>query len=185
VIYINPLGIWKWLKAGILTAIAIGLCFAYFSNPVLADASVGNAEPSLNANLVAYYPWLPYETTDETREVWEHHIDAWDARDLDAIMADYAGDSILINNNKVYRGIEEIRSVFEPLFWLFSHGENIIDPAVIEEEVIYITWHFTPYNDHLYDGTDSFVVQNGIIKYQTIASLLYEKYPVGEKNLDI
>ena len=100
-------------------------------------------------------------------------------------MADYAEDSILINNNKVYRGIEEISSVFEHLFWLFSHGENIIDPAVIEEEVIYITWHFTPDNDHLYDGTDSFVVQNSIIKYQTIASRLYETYPVGEKNLDI
>lgn len=179
-IYINTLGIWKWLKAGILTAIAIGLCLACFSAPVLADAYVGKAEPSLN-NLVAYYPWIPYDTTEETREVWEHHIEAWDARDLDAIMADYGEDSILIRNNIVFKGIEEIRGVFDGLFHLFDNGKNIIDPAALEEEIIYITWHFTPDNDREYYGTDSFVVQNGIIKYQTIASLLYEKYLVGEK----
>ena len=175
-ISINPLGIWKCLKAGILTtAIAIGLCLACFSNPVLADASVGNAEPISNANLVAYYPFAD-ETTQETKQVWAHHIEAWDARDLDAIMAGYGEDSILIRNNIVFKGLEEIRGVFDGLFQLFDNGNNIIDPAAIEEEVIYITWHFTPNNDREYYGTDSFVVQNGIIKYQTIASLLYEKY---------
>ncbi|NER04339.1 MAG: nuclear transport factor 2 family protein [Okeania sp. SIO3C4] len=115
---------------------------------------------------------------DETKKVWEHHIQAWDANDLDAIMADYTEDSILILNNTVKKGIEEVRSVFDNLFKLFSNGENIIEPAVIEGEVIYITWNFTPTNDQNYFGTDSFVVQNRIITYQTIASLLYKKYPV-------
>lgn len=182
-IYRNTQRIWKWLKAGILTtAIAIGLCLACFSAPVLADASVGNAEPSLNANLVAFYPWLRYDTTAETKKVWERHIEAWDARDLDGIMADYREDSILIRNNRVFKGIAEIRGVFDGLFGLFDNGKNIIDPAALEEEVIYITWHFTPDNDREYYGTDSFVVEKGVIKYQTIASLLYEKYLVGEKS---
>jgi len=177
---INPLGIWKWLKAGILTtAIAIGLGWACFSAPVLADASVGNAEPSWN-NLVAYHHCAD-ETTEETKKLWEHHINAWDARDLDGIMTEYREDSILIRNNIVFKGLAEIRGVFDGLFHLFDKGNNIIDPVVIEEEVIYFTWHFTPNNDHEYDGTDSLVVQNGIIKYQTIASLLYEKYLVAEK----
>ena len=121
------------------------------------------------------------KTTEETQKVWKHHIEAWDARDLDEIMADYSEDSILILNNTVYKGIEAVRGVFERLFQIFSNGENIIDPEVIEGEVIYITWHFTPTNDDTYFGTDSFVVQKSIIKYQTIASLLYEKYPVGWK----
>lgn len=176
-ISINTLGIGKWLKAGILTtAIAIGLCWACLANPVLADASVGNAEPISN-NLVAYYPGAD-ETTEETKKLWAHHIEAWNARDLDGIMTEYREDSILIRNNRVFKGIAEIRGVFDGLFGLFDNGNNIIDPAVLEEEVIYITWHFTPNNDREYYGTDSFVVQNGIIKYQTIASLLYEKYLV-------
>ncbi|MEQ8752446.1 MAG: nuclear transport factor 2 family protein [Coleofasciculus sp. G1-WW12-02] len=119
------------------------------------------------------------KTTEETKKVWKHHIEAWDAGDLDEIMADYGEDSILILNNTVYKGIEAVRGVFGRLFQIFSNGENIIDPEVIEGEVIYITWHFTPTNDDTYFGTDSFVVHKSMIKYQTIASLLYEKYPIG------
>ena len=117
-------------------------------------------------------------TVDETRQVWEEHIKAWDANDLDAIMVHYTEDSILILNNTVKKGTEAVRNVFDNLFKLFSNGENIIAPAVIEGEIIYITWNFTPTGDNSYFGTDSFVVQNGMIAYQTIASLLYEKYSV-------
>ena len=121
------------------------------------------------------------QKTEETKKVWQHHIEAWGAGDLDGIMADYAEDSILILNNTVYRGIEKIRGVFERLFKIFINGDNLIDTEVIEEEVIYITWHFTPTNDSERYGTDTLVVQNSIIKYQTIASILYEheKYSVG------
>ncbi len=177
-ISINLLGIWKWLKAGILTAIAIGLCFACFSNPVLADASVGNAELSLNANLAAYYLWLADETTEETRKVWEHHINAWDNSDLEDIVSDYSEDSILILNHTVYKGIDQVACVFDSLFEIFADDNNIIAPETIEGEVMYITWNYTPPNGHAYDGTDSFVVRNGIIEYQTIAFRLYETYPV-------
>ena len=41
---------------------------------------------------------------EETKKVWKHHIDAWDAGDLDGIMEDYCEDSIFIGNNKVYNG---------------------------------------------------------------------------------
>ena len=64
------------------------------------------------------------------------------------------------------------------IFELFSNGNNIIKPEVIEGEVVYITWKFTPTGDSSYFGTDSFVVQNENIAYQTIASTLYDKYEV-------
>ena len=86
----------------------------------------------------------------------------------------------MIVNNTVYRGNQKIRKVFEHLYNLFDSGENKIEPAVIEEEVIYITWFFKPTaeNGVGYYGTDSFIVHKGVIKYQTIASQLYDKYPV-------
>lgn len=117
-------------------------------------------------------------TADETKKVWAEHIQAWDARDLDGIMVHYTEESIMIVNNRVYRGTQAIRKVFQHLYNLFDNGENIITPAVIEEQVIYITWNFTPTNNSEYFGTDSFVVQKGMIKYQTIASKLYDTYPV-------
>ena len=117
-------------------------------------------------------------TVEETRKVWEEHIKAWDAGDLDAIMVHYTEDSVLILNNTVKKGTEAVRNVFDNLFELFSNGNNIIKPEVIEGEVVYITWKFTPTGDSSYFGTDSFVVQNENIAYQTIASTLYDKYEV-------
>lgn len=113
-----------------------------------------------------------------TAEVWQHHIDSWDRRDLDEIVSEYTDNSILIANNKIYRGPVEIRGVFSFLFQLFDNGNNIIDPAIVLERIAYITWHFTPNGDTEYYGTDSFVIEDGKIVYQTIASLLYEKYPM-------
>ncbi|NEP87351.1 MAG: nuclear transport factor 2 family protein [Okeania sp. SIO2C2] len=75
-------------------------------------------------------------TVDETKKVWEEHIQAWDARDLDAIMVHYTEDSIMILNSTVKRGIEEIRNVFDNLFKLFDSGDNTIAPVVIEGEVV-------------------------------------------------
>ncbi|MEQ8958849.1 MAG: nuclear transport factor 2 family protein [Coleofasciculus sp. C2-GNP5-27] len=120
-------------------------------------------------------------TKNDTTTVWDEHIQAWDADDLDAIMVHYTEDSVMIVNNTVYKGTEAIRKVFDHLFKLFNNGTNKIDPAVIAGEIIYITWHFQPEAEQgkEYYGTDTFVVQNGLIKYQTIASLLYEKYPVA------
>jgi ketosteroid isomerase-like protein len=120
----------------------------------------------------------------ETQRVWEEHIDAWGKSDLDAIMEHYTEESVMILNNSMLKGTKAIRNVFANLFKLFNDGENKIEPAVIEGEVIYIIWNFKPRSENgkSYFGTDSFVVQNGIIKYQTIASELYEKYTVTGQN---
>jgi len=171
----NLLEVVKRLKVWVVTA--IGLCFVGFSAPALADASVPNSEAIVNSNVLAYY-MADEDTTEETEAVWEHHIQAWDNSDLEEIMSDYSEDSILILNNTVYEGIDQVAGVFDRLFDIFADGNNIIAPETIEGEVIYITWNYTPPNDHAYDGTDSFVVRNGIIEYQTIASRLYETYPV-------
>ncbi|MEO1558457.1 MAG: nuclear transport factor 2 family protein [Cyanobacteria bacterium J06632_19] len=120
----------------------------------------------------------------ETEKVWQEHIEAWDASDLDGIMEHYTEESIMILNNSVVQGTKGIRNVFANLFKLFNDGENKIDPAVIEGEVIYILWNFKPgpENGKSYFGSDTFVVQNSIITYQTIASQLYEKYTVIGQN---
>ncbi|MEB3281787.1 MAG: nuclear transport factor 2 family protein [Lyngbya sp.] len=176
-ISMNLLEILKRLKAWVVTSLAVLLCSAYFSAPVLADASVPNSEPIFNSNFLAYY-MADEDTTEETKQVWEHHIQAWDNSDLEDIMSDYSEDSILILNNTLYKGIDQVACVFDSLFDIFANGNNIIAPETIEGEVIYITWNYTPFNDDSYDGTDSFVVRNGVIEYQTIASRLYEQYPI-------
>ncbi|WP_375749060.1 nuclear transport factor 2 family protein [Vibrio sp. HN007] len=115
-------------------------------------------------------------STDATNKVWQEHIDAWVARDLDGIGAHYNDDSLMIVNNFKFQGPEKIRAVFNYLFKRFDHGSNAIDPAIVDDRTIYITWNFTPSEENapIY-GTDTFFVEDGIIKVQTIASKLYKK----------
>ena len=113
-----------------------------------------------------------------TQNVWEHHINAWGQKDLDAILSDYDESAFVIINNKVFQGHDQIRSVFSQLFELFSHGNNNIQPAVVKAQTIYITWKFTPNGFGGFAGTDSFVVLDGKIQAQTIASEVYEIFSI-------
>lgn len=114
----------------------------------------------------------------DTESVWQHHISAWSSRDLNAIVSDYDEKSLLIVNGKSFMGRNEIRKVFTELFNIFDHGSNRIDPVIIYDRIVYITWHFTPNNLKEFYGTDTFVIENGKIRVQTIASPLYDQFPV-------
>lgn len=111
-----------------------------------------------------------------TTEVWTHHIEAWEARDLTKIVSDYNSDSVLIINGKTFRGRAEIEQVFSQLFTIFDGGVNKIDPATLLGRIVYITWHFTPNGDSEFYGTDTFIIEDGTIAVQTIASPLYDKF---------
>lgn len=114
-----------------------------------------------------------------TAEVWQHHIDAWEARDLDDIVSDYSENSILILNSEVFRGKSKIRDVFARLFEIFDDGSNRIDPVILDGRTVYITWHFTPDSaTEEFFGTDTFIIEDAKISVQTIASPLYDQYPV-------
>ena len=113
-----------------------------------------------------------------TDDVWSHHIRAWDARSVGEIAADYTEDSVLLLNNEIYKGTIEIKNVFTQLFRIFDAGVNRIDTPVVFDRIVYITWHFTPTGGSETFGTDTFVIENGKIAVQTIASPLYEAYPV-------
>ena len=105
-----------------------------------------------------------------TAAVWAHHIEAWQNRDLTTIMADYTDESVDIVVNKTYRGTREITELFSKLFQLFDGAkDHVVDPAVIEGKVVYITWHAV-FGGKTVTGTDTFVIENGKITYQTITS---------------
>jgi hypothetical protein len=113
-----------------------------------------------------------------TEQVWQHHIQAWEKQDLSEIVADYDTESVLILNNRIFKGRDAISSVFAQLFRIFDGGSNRIDTPVIVDRYVYITWHFTPTGHQEFFGTDTFVIEDGKIVLQTIASPLYEVFPV-------
>ena len=54
---------------------------------------------------------------DETasRAVWERHVQAATAGDIDAVMADFTEESAIITTDDVISGMEDIRRFFEDL----------------------------------------------------------------------
>ncbi len=104
-----------------------------------------------------------------TQEVLTHHLEAFGAGDMEAILADYDDDSVIITPDETYRGLDEIETFFEPLFAdLGQEGATAdVDLQKVEGDVAYITWHAeTPDNDYQF-CTDTFVVEDGVITTQT------------------
>jgi ketosteroid isomerase-like protein len=109
------------------------------------------------------------------RDTWTRHIAAWNARDLDAVMLDYHEGSVVIRNDEVYRGLDEIRSLFADLFARFAHvTAGSVDRVVQTGGVVYITWRATAKVDGAevssQQGTDTFAISGDKIEAQTITA---------------
>src|SRR5262245_51115863 len=110
------------------------------------------------------------ETT--TRQVFEHHLRAFGAGDLDGILDDYTDDSILIGPDGVFRGTQAIRGFFEgALASLFKPGtyEFTMDTMHVADDVLYIVWHANCASADIVFAADTFLIKNGKIAVQTFA----------------
>src|SRR5882757_1260345 len=54
--------------------------------------------------------------TEQTGKILLHHWQAFGAGDVEAIMADYAGDAVLMTPEGTLKGLAQIRSLFAKIF---------------------------------------------------------------------
>ncbi len=113
----------------------------------------------------------------KTADVFEHHLSAFGAGDVDDILTDYTEDTIMIYGDKVWRGLNGAREFFH--MWieeLLPAGSrfDLIDHQAVDDW-LYITW--TAESDkYKFDyGTDTFLIQDGKILRQTVATLHHRK----------
>jgi len=112
-----------------------------------------------------------------TEEVLTHHLTAFGAGDLEAIMSDYTEDSIMIIPNAVLEGSANIEPLFVALLEEFSKPGMSFEMGAthINDDIAYITWSAET-ADNIYNmGSDTFVVRDGKIAVQTIALSVTEK----------
>jgi ketosteroid isomerase-like protein len=102
-------------------------------------------------------------SSDETMRVLQRHGAAAAANDLDAIMADYAKDAVLISPRHGVLHGEEIRTFFE-------HPNDVtgfeVITLLVDDEVAFFTWR----TDAVPFGSDTFVLRDGKIAVQTVAT---------------
>lgn len=111
-----------------------------------------------------------------TEEVYSHHVQAFLSQDVDAIMKDYSENSVLITpDGEIHKGLEEIRATFDYAFpEIFPPQTRLeVSKEVIEGEIVFVTYTATDEATgemYMPFATDTFIIQNGKIKYQTVAA---------------
>ena len=110
---------------------------------------------------------------EKTKEVLDHHWTAFQANDLDATMADYTDESVLITPDKTFKGLTEIRANFVYAFSVFPKDSTTfqLDKSIINQDVGYIIWQATSPKIKLTFGTDTFIIRDGKIVRQTYAGV--------------
>ena len=104
-------------------------------------------------------------STETTRAVLDHHMKALDAADVDAILDDYAEDCLFVSGANALRGVDALRNVFGKVP-ADTAAAMTMEHRVCDGEIAYVVWSM-PNGTR---GTDTFVVRDGKIVAQTVAT---------------
>jgi len=115
---------------------------------------------------------------DTTRQVLEHHLNAFGAGDLDGILDDYADDSILISPDGALKGKQAIRVFFESVLASpFKPGTYrfTMDTMHVVDDVVFMVWHANCASADIVFAADTFLIKDGKIAVQTYAPKIEPK----------
>ena len=106
-----------------------------------------------------------------TKKVLDHHVQTFQANDLEGVMADYTEESVLITPDRTFTGLTEIRENFVGAFQALPNpGTTMtVTKSVVSKDVAYIVWTATTPTLNFKYATDTFIVQGGKIVRQTYA----------------
>jgi hypothetical protein len=138
-----------------------------------SDAPAASTDSTESVMAPANTP-LPTFSEESTSQVLDHHWKAFGANDLEAVMADYTEESILITPEKTFKGLKEIRDNFVFAFTIFPKGSSTlkIRKSIVQQDVGYITWEATTPKMKKSFNTDTFIIHDGKIVRQTYAGLV-------------
>ena len=106
-----------------------------------------------------------------TQQVLDHHLQTFQANDLDGVMADYTEESVLVTPDRTFNGLAEIRENFVGAFQALPNPGTTMTvvKSVVSKDVAYIVWTATTPTLNFKYATDTFIVQDGKIVRQTYA----------------
>src|SRR5947209_18262138 len=95
-----------------------------------------------------------------TKDVVNHHLQAFAARDINDILSDYAPNVVFFTQNGPLKGVDAVRPLFQAMVAEFTKpgATFTMKQQVVEGEHAYLLWTAET-ADNVYDlGTDTFVV---------------------------
>ncbi len=114
-------------------------------------------------------------TVDESsKEVVMHHLKSFLDNNLEALLSDYAHESVLVTQASTYSGPKEIKAFFVGLNKHFPQQTSnlVLDKVVATDDLVYIVWHAETPSLNVPLGSDTFIIKNGKIHQQTFVGQL-------------
>ena len=102
------------------------------------------------------------------QQVFEHHVEALGAADLDGIVEDYTDDAVFITPAGVKRGKDGIREAFTKLLADVPNADWALPTQIYEGDVLFLEWTATSAETKVEDGIDTFIFRDGMIRLQTV-----------------
>lgn len=118
-----------------------------------------------------FNPLPAFADQDVTERVLNHHLQSFGAGDVDAIMADYTHESVVVLPNGILKGKDQITGLFKALVSEFSKPGMTFNltNTKIDDHLAYITWNAETQDNVYKFATDTFIIKGGKITHQTIA----------------
>jgi hypothetical protein len=121
------------------------------------------------ANIAPTQPTEEEENVSRTpQEIFQHHVEALGAEDLDGIVSDYADDAVFITPDGVRRGKAGVREGFEKLIGDIPSASWELPTMIFEDDVLLLEWKAQSEKATVEDGIDTFVFADGQIRVQTV-----------------
>ena len=102
------------------------------------------------------------------QQVFEHHVEALGAADLDGIVEDYTDDAVFITPAGVKRGKDGIREAFTQLLADVPNADWALPTQIYDGDVLFLEWTATSAETKVEDGIDTFIFRDGMIRLQTV-----------------
>jgi predicted SnoaL-like aldol condensation-catalyzing enzyme len=106
--------------------------------------------------------------TRSPQEVFDHHVQALGAEDLEGIVADYSDDAIFITQAGVLRGKDGIRQAFTKLLGEIPQATWDLKTTIYEDDILFLEWSAEGGGNRIEDAVDTFVFRDGLIRVQTV-----------------
>ncbi len=106
-----------------------------------------------------------------SRNLIMHHLSSFQDNDLKTLMTDYTDKSVLVTQTATYTGLKEIEGFFAGLIPQFPKpmSKFELDKLIVNNEFVYIVWHAKTPSLDVPLGSDTFIMKDGKIYYQTFA----------------
>ena len=112
-----------------------------------------------------------------TREILDHHLNAFFAYDLEGVLSDYADDIVFFTADGPLEGVEAVRPLFEGLITDFRRPGTTFTMTryLVEGDHGYIVWHAETEGNRYELGTDTFLVRGDRIVAQSFTACVRPK----------